>query len=176
MNGLFNKYQPFSFLLWLTCIWLASNYVWSDFIWAVTVKNQSFNSIRFRMAYSFLLNRWINIHLSTLEMDQGRSIDARFIYHCTACNIWTATKNRDQVTRCMRCSKSLKLMELEVCSIYVYFSALLWLSISLYRFKNTNFMQQMFVTEKRREKKTMDAHKTQLNAIRLASFETNILI
>lgn len=80
----------------------------------LTVVNQPFN-------HSFLNDQYIPcffLHFGScalLKMDQG---NGPIIYTCTLCNIWTMAKSHGQVTRCMRCSNTLKLVE--VGNIYTF--------------------------------------------------------
>lgn len=145
----------------------------SDFIWVLTVKNQPFVFCTNRtFNFFFSQNHWINPLSSCLNMDQGSH---PIIYTCTLCNIWTVAKNRYQVTRCMRCSNPLKLIE--VCIAFTCCSYLVFLAVQLYTVSKILFsLFDIFFTEKRGEAKTMVVYKTQISVLFLASFEGSIWI
>lgn len=175
---LFNKFPTFHRSLF--CI-STMNCIWSDFILTQFRFHSSFNceksTIRFlykqNIQFFFFQNHWINPLSSCLNMDQGSH---PIIYTCTLCNIWTVAKNRYQVTRCMRCSNPLKLIE--VCIAFTCCSYLDFLAVQLYTVSKILFslFDFFFITEKRGEAKAMVVYKTQMSVLFLASFEGSIWI
>lgn len=79
------------------------------------------------------------------SMDQG---SFPIIYHCTGCNIWTVAKNYGQVTRCMRCSRFLKLIHVK--SVFVLFCCGFFNSFTSLR--NWLILLFVFLLQKREEK------------------------